>query len=133
MAGGEEPAYVNADRARVATIVANLIDNAIKYSPAGGEIRCAVWSDDGRAYVSVRDEGMGISREHLPRLFTRFGRLPTEENVSIPGTGLGLFLCREIARRHGGDIVVTSATNKGSEFTLALPNAPAAKATAGAK
>jgi two-component system phosphate regulon sensor histidine kinase PhoR len=69
----------------------------------------------------VRDHGVGIAPEHLPRLFTRFGRLPTQENVSIPGTGLGLFLCREIARRHGGDIEVRSRVGAGSEFTLTLP------------
>jgi PAS domain S-box-containing protein len=121
LAGSPGPVLVDADRPRIATIIANLVDNAIKYSPNGGEVRCAVWSEDGRAYVSVRDEGLGIAREHLPRLFTRFGRLPTDENVSIPGTGLGLFLCREIARRHGGDIVVQSGRERGSEFTLALP------------
>lgn len=76
---------------------------------------------DGQASVSVRDEGIGIADEHLPVLFNRFGRLRTEENVSIPGTGLGLFLSKEIARRHGGDITVHSKPGVGSEFTLMLP------------
>ena len=73
----------------------------------------------------MRDSGLGIAAEHIPKLFSRFGRLPTEQNVTIPGTGLGLFLCREIATRHGGDISVISAPGDGSEFTLTLPTVPA--------
>ena len=71
----------------------------------------------------VRDQGLGIAAEHMPRLFTRFGRLPTEENVTIHGTGLGLFLCKAIATRHGGDITAKSEPGAGSEFTLILPAA----------
>ena len=71
----------------------------------------------------MRDEGFGIAPEYMALLFTRFGRLPTEQNVSIPGTGLGLFLCKEIAVRHGGDIIATSEPDAGSEFTLTLPAA----------
>jgi len=112
---------VRGDRTRIATIVANFLDNAIKYSPDGGEIRCSACVRDSRAVVSVRDEGVGIAREHMPRLFTRFGRLPTAENMTIPGTGLGLFLCKEIANRHGGKITVRSEPGLGSEFTLTLP------------
>ena len=74
-------------------------------------------------FASVRDQGLGIAPEHMPRLFTRFGRLPTEANVAIAGTGLGLFLCKEIAKRHGGDITVNSKPGVGSEFTLTLPAA----------
>jgi signal transduction histidine kinase len=65
--------------------------------------------------------GLGIAPQHMPMLFTRFGRLPTEQNVTIPGTGLGLFLCREIARRHGGNVEVESKPGVGSEFTLTVP------------
>src|SRR3989449_5356460 len=115
---------VEGDRARIATIVANLFDNASKYSPAGGEICCTTRNRDSQVSVSVRDQGLGIAAEHMPRLFTRFGRLPTEENVTINGTGLGLFLCREIATRHGGDITAKSEPGAGSEFTLILPTAP---------
>ena len=133
MERGPRPALVSADRARIATVIVNLIDNAIKYSPTGGEIRCTVGTDDGRAFVTVRDQGVGIDTEHMKLLFTRFSRLPTERNVTIPGTGLGLYLCREIARRHGGDIDVESQPESGSAFTLTLPAAVAhsAAATAG--
>lgn len=115
------PVSVHADRLRAGTIIANLIDNAIKYSPRGGEIRCTVGTREGVAFVEVRDQGIGIAREHFDRLFTRFGRLPTAENAGIAGTGLGLFLCREIARRHGGDVTAQSEIGAGSAFTLTLP------------
>ncbi|TMF27949.1 MAG: hypothetical protein E6I29_10635, partial [Chloroflexi bacterium] len=118
------PLIVEGDRARIATIIANLFDNAIKYSPAGGEIWCTTRNQGSQISVIVRDQGLGIAAEHMPRLFTRFGRLPTEENVTIHGTGLGLFLCKEIATRHGGDITAKSEPGAGSEFTLILPTAP---------
>jgi len=121
MAAGSERAMVRADRARVATIIGNLIDNAIKYSPSGGAIRCAVGAEDGQCFISVTDHGLGISTEHLPLLFKRFSRLPTVENKSISGTGLALYLCQEIARRHGGEITVSSKVREGSQFTLRLP------------
>ena len=123
LSGAREPLLVDGDRTRIATIIANFMDNAIKYSPSGGEVLVATSRIDGEVAVSVRDQGIGISSEHLPQLFTRFGRLPTEENVSISGTGLGLFLCKEIATRHGGEIAVRSEPGRGSEFSLKLPAA----------
>ncbi|HEY1455426.1 MAG TPA: PAS domain-containing sensor histidine kinase [Candidatus Dormibacteraeota bacterium] len=116
-----EPVMVSADRSRIGTIIGNMLDNAVKYSPNGGDIECKVSRSDDSALVRIRDHGLGIRPEHLPLLFGRFSRLPTEENVSIQGTGLGLFLCREIALRHGGDVAVRSTLGEGSEFTLRLP------------
>ena len=117
------PMLVHGDSARIEAVVANLVDNAMKYSPSGGNIHLTVRSLGSQVHFSVRDEGLGIAPEHMAQLFTRFGRLPTDANVSIPGTGLGLFLCREIAARHGGDITVKSKLGEGSEFTLTLPAA----------
>ena len=117
----QQPLVVEGDRSRIGTIVANLMDNALKYSPHGGEICCATGRRGAKVFVSVSDQGVGIAPDHMTRLFTRFGRLPTEQNVTIAGTGLGLFLCKEIAQRHGGDITVTSAPGAGSVFTLLLP------------
>ena len=119
--GGELEVLAKGDRLRIATIVANLLDNALKYSPDGGDVQIRVGVRDSQAFISVRDTGLGIAPEHLPRLFTRFGRLPTNENATIPGTGLGLYLCKEIAIRHGGDVTVVSVPGAGSEFTLTLP------------
>jgi len=117
------PLLVHGERARIGTVVSNLMDNAVKYSPGGGDIACTVRRTGTHVYFSIRDEGVGIAPEHLPTLFTRFGRVPTEANVTIPGTGLGLFLCREIVSRHGGDMTVSSAPDEGSLFTLTLPAA----------
>ena len=118
-------AMVMADRSRIGTIVGNLIDNAIKYSPGGGEIRCSVGTTNGQAFITVSDPGLGIAPDHMPLLFKRFSRLPTEENKSISGTGLALYLCQEIAHRHGGEIVVASKPSESSEFTLRLPGGEA--------
>ena len=119
----DSPVLVSADRGRIGTVVANLLDNAIKYSPRANEIRVRVGEEDGHAFVAVRDFGAGIAPEHLPLLFKRFSRLPTEENITLPGTGLGLFLCQELAQRHGAVIEVNSSPGNGSEFTLRIPTA----------
>jgi signal transduction histidine kinase len=115
---------VLADHARIATMLLNLIDNAIKYSPDGGDIEIGWSRRAGIAHISVTDHGVGISREQQSMLFTRFGRLVTPETSNIRGTGLGLYLAREIARLHGGDIVVASDPGRGTTFTVSLPAQP---------
>jgi signal transduction histidine kinase len=112
---------VTVDSQRVLTILTNLLSNAVKYSPDGGDVRCRLTSTEDRARLVVRDRGIGIAPDDLPRLFTRFGRIVTPENADISGTGLGLYVARELAREHGGDITVISAPGSGSEFTLELP------------
>lgn len=122
---------VNADRDRTKTIITNLLSNAIKYSPDGGTITCQVRARSGTARVAVTDQGLGIPREGMSVLFTRFGRVITPETEHLKGTGLGLFLGRQLARLQGGDITVASVEGEGSTFTLQLPVAGAAEATAG--
>ncbi|HEV2475322.1 MAG TPA: HAMP domain-containing sensor histidine kinase [Candidatus Dormibacteraeota bacterium] len=112
---------VRVDPDRTKTIIANLLSNAIKYSPGGGEVTCQVRSRGGIARVTVTDEGLGIAREDLATLFTRFGRVSTPQTEHLRGTGLGLFLARQLARLQGGDITVASVEGKGSTFTLQLP------------
>jgi signal transduction histidine kinase len=121
LAKAPQPILVVGDQPRITTIVSNLVDNAIKYSPAGGEIRIEVSTKDGHGRVSVSDPGLGIAPADLPMLFTRFGRVVTAENSHISGTGLGLHLSRELARRQGGDISVESQLGVGSTFTFWLP------------
>jgi two-component system, OmpR family, sensor histidine kinase MtrB len=111
---------VRVDRQRVTTIVSNLISNAIKYSPRGGAVRLLVDGGDA-AMVAVRDQGVGIDPNDSERLFTRFGRITTAETRNVPGTGLGLYLSRELARLHGGDLTFDSEPGTGSTFTLKLP------------
>jgi signal transduction histidine kinase len=117
--GGE--VRVRADPTRLDAIIANLVQNAIKYSPDGGRVLVSVSSDGSLGRVSVTDQGLGIADEDMPRLFTRFGRLVTPENSHIPGTGLGLYLARRLVRMHGGEIACASTPGKGSAFTITLP------------
>jgi signal transduction histidine kinase len=117
----DRPVRVRIDRERVRTIIANLISNAIKYSPAGGPIEVDLVNRAGIARVSVTDTGVGIAKEDLPILFTRFGRVSTSQTVHLPGTGLGLYLGRQLARLHGGEITIVSTPERGSTFTLHLP------------
>lgn len=122
---------VQADPLRLSTALQNLVDNAVKYSAAGQPVSCRVESVGGFGLVSVRDRGAGIPAAKRQRLFTRFGRL-VEEGSPIRGTGLGLYLSREIARAHGGDIVYQARSGGGSRFTLRVPLAvrPAVSAQA---
>lgn len=115
------PVTVNGDAARLAIVVTNLVLNAIKYSPGGGDIQIFLSEDGGRALLTVWDHGLGIADEDMARLFTRFGRILTPENSHIAGTGLGLYLARELARLHNGDIQAASTAGRGSSFTLVLP------------
>ncbi len=116
------PVMVQADVMRLDIIISNLIDNAIKYSPDGGDITVQLSIAGDLALVSVRDVGIGIAASDLDRLFIRFSRIAPRPDV--PGTGLGLYLARELARLHGGDIVAVSKEGEGSEFTLSLPREP---------
>ncbi len=117
----EERVLVDADAGRVRTVVTNLVGNAIKYSPGGGDITCTVGRNGAAAVVTVADSGLGIPAEGIDVLFTRFGRVVTPATAPIPGTGLGLYIARELARMHGGDITVRSREGEGSVFTISLP------------
>jgi signal transduction histidine kinase len=120
------PVTVLGDADRIKTIASNLLENAIKYSPTGGRIQCIVSIGDRVATLQVVDSGVGIAREDLPRLFNRFERIDNRETSHVGGTGLGLYLSRELARQHGGDIHVDSRPHSGSTFTLTLPLVSAA-------
>ena len=110
---------IRADRERLRQVVTNLIDNAVKYSPAGDEVDVAAYADNGQITVEVRDNGPGIASEHQTLIFEKFGRVAGEE--AKPGTGLGLFISRAIAEAHGGTLEVESHGDGGATFTLALP------------
>jgi signal transduction histidine kinase len=118
------PLWVRGDRVRIRSAARNLLENAIKYSPAGGEIRCAVSEEKGVASIVVSDQGLGIDPADMDAVFGRFQRAPEAESRSIPGLGLGLHLVREIARAHGGDLRVSSNPGPGATFVLSLPAEP---------
>lgn len=113
---------VQADAQRIHLALTNLIENAIRYSPAGGVVRVSSWRRPGEVGFTVADEGVGISPEDQDRLFDRFYRVDRARARSDGGSGLGLAISREVALAHGGTISVTSEVGKGSEFTLALPD-----------
>jgi two-component system phosphate regulon sensor histidine kinase PhoR len=101
--------------------VLNLIDNAVKYSPAGQPIRIAAAFAEGELVISVEDHGCGIAREHLPRIFERFYRVDRARSRELGGTGLGLSIVKHIAQAHGGYAAVRSTVGEGSLFSIHLP------------
>ena len=110
---------VRGDAERLRQVLMNLIDNAIKYSPAGDAINVRAYAEDGHVRIAVSDNGPGVAREDQRLIFEKFGRV-TSGNAR-PGTGLGLFIARSIAEAHGGTLEVSSAPDQGSTFTLDLP------------
>ncbi len=101
--------------------ILNLLANAMKYSGASREIHLRLARQDGRAAIEVRDFGIGIPAGEQRRIFESFYRVPSSENRSVPGAGLGLTLVRHVIEGHGGEVLVESAPGKGSAFTLVLP------------
>jgi len=120
---GASPAPVLGDRGQLLRVFGNIVDNAVKYSPEGGEIGIRMRRLGRQVAVDVSDQGVGIAASDMGRLFTRFGRIVTAATEGIGGTGLGLYLCRELVRRLGGDITATSVEGRGSIFTVRLPGA----------
>ena len=111
---------IRGDRARLRQVLGNLIENAVKYSPEGGEVRVSAAAANGAVHIAVRDAGPGIPSEQQARIFEKFGRVDVP-GFSKPGTGLGLFIARSIAEAHGGSLEVSSGADPGSTFTLTLP------------
>lgn len=113
------------DETRIEQVISNLIDNAVKYSPAGGEVVISLESDGERAEVTITDEGIGIPEGERQHLFEKFHRSTGPAVQSIGGMGLGLYLCQEIVHAHGGVIWFTSEVGRGSQFHFTLPLAVA--------
>ncbi|AFZ46758.1 GAF sensor hybrid histidine kinase [Cyanobacterium stanieri PCC 7202] len=111
-----------ADGERLYQILLNLVDNAIKFTGAGGEVVLRVWREGNQAVFQVEDTGIGIGQEQLPLLFTKFQQLENYRTRTNPGTGLGLALTKHLVELHGGIIEVESMIDKGSSFTVYLPN-----------
>ena len=127
---GEE-LFVRGDLARIQRALANLLDNAVKYTPAGGTVRLRGERAGDSVVVTVDDTGAGIPSGDVARVFERFYR--SDASRTTPGNGLGLPLARAIARAHGGDVTVESRAGEGSRFRIALPFAPFPRPTDGAK
>ena len=115
------PINADVDGQRFQIVVRNLISNAIKYSPEGKPIKVVVNRNGTTARVVVIDQGFGIAQRDQAKLFTKFGRIQRESTMHVAGTGLGLWLSREIARMHDGDLTVDSKEGEGSTFTFEVP------------
>lgn len=112
---------VHADPDKLQQVLSNLVSNAIKYSPNGGQISIEAGEENRFVRIAVRDQGLGIPPEALPRLFRPFVRVETEDRQGIPGTGLGLAAARRIVEDHGGRIEAHSTPGAGSTFSFTIP------------
>ena len=119
--GHEDQVMVTGDRDLLKQLILNLVDNSLKYTPAGGEVTLSLYRDDSSARVEVRDTGPGISPDKIPHIFQRFYRGGSGGKRAGGGAGIGLAISLWIARAHGGDITVKSEPGEGSLFTIVLP------------
>ena len=120
----EDPVFAGVDVDRLEQVVTNLLSNAVKYSPAGGAVQLSLVGGEGGALVKVTDSGIGLPPESLEAIFQPFGRAANATRRSLPGMGLGLYICRTLVERHGGRIWATSGgENRGTTFGFWLPRA----------
>jgi two-component system sensor histidine kinase VicK len=117
----EEPVLASVDVLRFEQVIANLVENALKYSPHQAPVSLTVWREPGAARLSVRDEGIGIPSEDQALVFERFHRARNVDDRRFAGMGLGLYIARGIVEQHGGKIWVESAPGMGSTFQVAVP------------
>jgi signal transduction histidine kinase len=126
-----EPVRASVDGRRIEQVVDNLLSNALKFTPPGGIVRVRSERSGGQALLSVRDSGLGIPREEQERVFERFSRASSAVRDQVPGSGLGLAVCRMIVERHGGRIDLESQEGLGTTVWVRLPLDPAAAGSPG--
>ena len=117
----EENLRIKANRFLLEQMFINLIDNAVKYTPDGGKVGIRLARNNSNVSIDISDTGIGIPKEHLPRIFERFYRVDKTRSRNLGGTGLGLSIVKHIVITHGGKIDVQSEQGKGSTFSIALP------------
>jgi PAS domain S-box-containing protein len=125
LVSAETGAFVAGDEDKLRQVLINLVDNAVKYSPDGGAVEVQVKPNGTSLRVSVRDEGLGIPHGEQQRIFGKFYRVDPQLSRGVGGTGLGLYICRELVRRMDGRLTVTSKEGEGSTFVVELPRAAA--------
>ncbi len=112
---------ISADLTMLERAITNLVDNAIKYTPNGEQVIVNLYREGDNILISVEDSGFGISPDNQKMLFERHMRIPRKEHKRVKGSGLGLFIVRSVARRHGGNAWVNSTEGEGSTFTISIP------------
>jgi len=120
----EEELTLCADGTRLEEVLHNLLDNAVKFSPENGQIRLRAVRCDSNMVLSVADKGIGISKEHLPRIFERFYRADKARSRELGGTGLGLAIVKHIVQLHGGRVEAESELGRGTTIHLVVPDVP---------
>ncbi len=116
-----ESFVISADEDMLMQVIYNLIDNAIKFTPQGGDISFTLFRDDKKAYFSVRNSGNGISPEELEKIFERFYKIDKSRSFDVKGAGLGLYIVQSIINLHGGEIKATSEEGKFTDFSFWIP------------
>ena len=119
-----------ADQARMEQVIANVISNAVKYNRPGGRVEVSAFVEGDQVAVRVKDTGIGIPQEDIPRLFERFYRVDKARSRERGGTGLGLAIAKEIVEQHNGTIQVESQLDRGTAVTIRIPAAPAGEESA---
>lgn len=126
----ESAEFVNADDGRIRQLISNLLDNAVKYSPRGGNVDITLTRRDNDAILTIEDDGCGIPSQHIPHVFDRFYRVDAARSRSTAGFGLGLAICRTIVEAHGGSITIQSNAGCGTKVICKLPAATQLQALA---
>jgi two-component system sensor histidine kinase SenX3 len=121
VAAPDDAVEVVGDDRQLVSALANLLDNAVKYSEPGSTVRATVTTGDGWLDVAVTDQGVGIPAKDLARIFERFYRVDRARSRATGGTGLGLSIVRHVVANHDGDVRVESREGEGSTFTVRLP------------
>ena len=117
----EDPVIVNGDADAIYRVIYNLVDNAVKFTPEGGRISVAIELAPPKAVISVRNTGSGVSKEDAAHIFERFYKADKSRSVNKKGTGIGLYLVKNIIDEHGEDIILTSKEGEYAKFSFTLP------------
>ena len=115
------PIYVMTDRDKLEQVIINIVSNAVKYTQENGKIEISIEKVYKDAYIKVRDNGIGIPKENLPRIFERFYRVDNARSRETGGTGLGLAIAKQIMNQLGGNITINSTYGEGTDVIISVP------------